>query len=137
MIRASGIRKSFGPLQVLKGVDLDVKAGEVVAIAGPNASGKTTLIKSILGLVKPDAGTILVDGRDALGGWEHRRLIGYMPQMARFPENLSGDELVSFIASIRGGGARPDPSLLESLRLNGQMRKPLGTLSGGTRQKIR
>jgi len=136
MIRVRGLRKAFGPLQVLKGVDLDVDPGQVVAIAGPNASGKTTLIKSILGLVKPDAGEIEIDRRPVLGKWEYRQTIGYMPQIARFPENLTGDELLEFVAALRERPRELGDELLRALRLNTETGKPLRTLSGGTRQKI-
>ena len=63
MITLSGIRKRFGALQVLDGVDLTLAAGRVTAIVGPNSAGKTTLIKSILGLTRVDAGVIAIAGR--------------------------------------------------------------------------
>ena len=85
MIQITDLYKKFGKLQVLRALTLIIPSGGVTAILGPNASGKTTLIKSILGLVRPDSGTITIDGKDVLGGTAYRRDIGYMPQIARFP----------------------------------------------------
>ena len=64
MIDIKGIKKSFGPLQVLKGIDLHIDKGEVVSIVGPSGAGKTTLLQIIGTLDRPDSGTIVVDGID-------------------------------------------------------------------------
>lgn len=136
MIRVAGLEKAFGPLQVLRRTDLEVSPGEVVALAGPNASGKTTLLRCILGLVRADAGLIEVCGSpvDAKGAYRSR--IGYMPQTASFPRNLTGEDLIAFVGGLRHGPRRADVAILESFHLLGQMQKPLRVLSGGTRQKI-
>src|SRR4029079_9580838 len=80
MIEIYGLRKRYGALQVLDGVDLVIAPGRVTAVLGPNAAGKTTLIKSILGLTHPDAGTILVNGTEIEPSGAYRSDIGYMPQ---------------------------------------------------------
>jgi len=80
MIAARGIRKRFGRLTVLNGIDLNVARGSVTAIVGPNASGKTTLNRIILGLVRADAGEITFDGKRLDGDAAYRARIGYMPQ---------------------------------------------------------
>lgn len=66
MIELHGIRKSFGPLEVLKGIDLNIEKGEVVSIVGPSGAGKTTLLQIIGTLYKPDAGSLLINGSDVL-----------------------------------------------------------------------
>ncbi len=136
MIRLEGVQKSFGRLRVLDGVDLDVARGRVTAIVGPNGSGKTTLLKSILGLVKPDAGRIVWEGTVLNGDWRYRERVGYMPQIVRFPENLTGRELIHMIEDLRGDGTDRDAELIEAFDLDPHLDKPFRTLSGGTRQKV-
>lgn len=135
MIRITGLTKRFGKLEVLRGVELRVRRGRITAIVGPNGSGKTSLIKTILGLVKPDAGDILLEDRALNGDSEYRNRIGYMPQGARFPENLSGAEIIHMLEDLRRV-EHEDRELLDRFRLNGELSKPIRTLSGGTRQKV-
>jgi Cu-processing system ATP-binding protein len=133
----SGLRKQFGRLRVLEGVDVALDAGQVTALVGPNAAGKSTLIKSILGLVRPDAGTITVLGETIGSDPHYRRFIGYMPQAARYPDNLTGDEVLALLADLRGGQAPHDHALRASLGLTAEtLARPVRTLSGGTRQKL-
>lgn len=133
----SGLRKQFGRLRVLEGVDVALDAGQVTALVGPNAAGKSTLIKSILGLVRPDAGTIAVLGETIGSDPHYRRFIGYMPQAARYPDNLTGDEVLALLADLRGGQAPHDHALRASLGLTAEtLARPVRTLSGGTRQKL-
>ena len=140
MIDVVGVSKTFGSLTVLDGLDLSVRPGRVTAVVGPNAAGKTTLIKIMLGLTHPDRGRIMLDGRPTTpdGAWRAR--IGYMPQIARFPENLSARHLLELLTRLRGTGggtgAAPDETLIHLLGLEPQLDKPLRTLSGGTRQKV-
>jgi Cu-processing system ATP-binding protein len=138
VIEVAGISKSFGDVRVLADVTTTFATGRVTALVGPNAAGKTTLIKTILGLVHQDAGSIKVDGQpvDAVGAY--RATVGYMPQIARYPENLTGADLVELLTDLRGGVGRValDESLMDRLRVREFLDKPLRTLSGGTRQKI-
>jgi Cu-processing system ATP-binding protein len=136
MIELRGVRKRFGALQVLDGVDLTVTPGRVTAVVGPNSAGKTTLIKSVLGLTRIDAGTITVDGAPVDAEGCYRSRIGYMPQSARFPENLSAADLFEMMRDLRGGSVERDEELVGSLGLERHMRQPLRVLSGGTRQKV-
>lgn len=136
MIELRGLEKRFGALHVLRGVDLQVGNGRVLAVVGPNGAGKTTLIKSILGLTRPDAGEILLDGVPVGGDDEYRSRIGYMPQIARFPENLTAKDLIALIKDLRDGAGTVDEELIERLALDAHLRKPLRALSGGTRQKV-
>ena len=136
MMDIVGVSKRFGGLTVLDGLDLSVRPGRVTAVVGPNAAGKTTLIKIMLGLTHPDRGRIMLDGRPTSpdGAWRAR--IGYMPQIARFPENLSARHLLELLTKLRGAGAPSDETLVHLLGLEPQLDKPLRTLSGGTRQKV-
>jgi Cu-processing system ATP-binding protein len=136
MISARGLRKRYGHLQVLNGIDLDIDAGKVTAVVGPNGSGKTTFNKIVLGLVRSDAGTLTFDGRVLDGNGRYRTRIGYMPQIARYPDNLCGDDVARLLSDLRGGSRALDRDLIERLALGDVMRAPLRTLSGGTRQRI-
>ena len=135
-IQITGLSKRFGSVEVLRSVDLVVRSGRVIAIIGPNGAGKTTLIKSILGLTRPATGRILFDGIDVIGEDDYRSRIGYMPQMARFPENLTGAELITMLKDLRGQAAELDVELVESFDLGMVLQQPLRVLSGGTRQKV-
>ncbi len=101
MIQVSKLNKNYGTVQALSSVDVDIEPGRITAVLGPNGAGKTTLIKSILGLVKPDSGVITVDGIRVNGESRYREMIGYMPQLARYPENLTVTEIVDMIRDIR------------------------------------
>ena len=135
MISFTDIRKRFGPLEVLKGVSLDVRPGAVTALVGPNASGKTTLIKIALGLTRADSGALRLDGAAVDDAGEYRRSLGYMPQIARFPENLRVRDVLELVAALRPGAPRDD-ELVGAFGLNAEMDSKLATLSGGTRQKV-
>ena len=136
IIRVQKLSKRFGKLTVLDDLDLDLETGRTTAILGPNGAGKTTLIKSILGLVIPDGGTITVAGERLDGSPEYRRRIGYMPQIARYPENLTAREILAMVSDLRGNPAGTDESLVDELRLEAELDKPFRTLSGGNRQKV-
>ena len=135
MIRIENIEKSFKKLQVLKGVNVEMEKGKIYAFLGPNGSGKTTLLKSILGLVRPDKGKIIIGEQDIHKQWEHRKKIGYMPQVASFPDNLNVQELFKMICDVRNMPAEYN-ELLRYFQLDDQLKSPLKTLSGGMKQKV-
>ena len=136
MIKIEKLNKKFGKLQVLKDIDLEMQDGNIYAIVGPNASGKTTLIKSILGLVKPDSGNIDVNGEGVNGNYSYRKYLGYMPQIARFPENLTVKEILHLVRDLRGNPEKTDHELIQKLKIEKELNKKLKNLSGGTRQKV-
>jgi Cu-processing system ATP-binding protein len=136
MIQIRGVQKRFGRLPVLRGIDLTVERGRVTALVGPNAAGKTTLIKCVLGLVRPDAGTLTFGGEPIGDGSAYRARIGVMPQTASFPENLSAAELLRMLRDLRGSGVETDEELIDEFALGPMLDRPLKTLSGGTRQKV-
>ncbi|KAA3631055.1 MAG: ABC transporter ATP-binding protein [Bacteroidetes bacterium] len=135
MVNIQHLYKSFGPVDVLQGVNLKIDESGIVAILGPNGSGKTTLIKSMLGMVIPQKGEIFIDEQQVLGKWEYRNDISYMPQIANFPQNLRVKELINMIKNLRTETSL-DQELIEQFKLQPFLDKKLGTLSGGTRQKV-
>src|SRR5690606_9877799 len=101
MIKIQQINKSFGKQQVLKEISLTFERGQGVALIGPNGSGKSTLIKVLLGLVVPNKGEIFFEGRSINGQSKYREQIGYMPQMSRFPANMTVNQLFNMMKSLR------------------------------------
>ena len=136
MINISGLTKNYGTLSVLKGVDLDLESGKISALIGPNGAGKSTMLKCLLGLVHPDNGEILFDGKPVIGENDYRARIGYMPQVAAFPGNLSGNDVMQLLKDIRPAGIPTDTSLIRDFSLEEEMQKPIKTLSGGNKQKV-
>lgn len=136
MIELKNILKTFDELPVLKGMSVTIPKGQSIGIVGPNGAGKTTMIKTILGLVKVDSGQILVNGKELNGDWHYRKDIGYMPQVARYPENMKVYELLEFIKGIRDQEPVFEQELIEQFSLESELEKPLRTLSGGNRQKV-
>jgi len=135
IIEVTGLRKSFGRLEVLKGIDCSCERGGVISILGPNASGKTTLVKAILGMVIPDKGTILFKGQPIVNTFTYKRHIGYMPQIGHYPDNMKIGQLFRMVMDIREQEAQ-DTDLLKAYQLDGMYHKTMRTLSGGTLQKV-
>ena len=136
MIVLKNIEKRFGKFHVLKNISFSVQPGKITAIVGPNGSGKTTIIKSILGLVKPDSGDILIDDKSIIGEHLYRKNIGYMPQVASFPENLTVQEVIKMISDLRDEKINIESNLIEILNLIPEMSKQIKNLSGGNKQKL-
>jgi Cu-processing system ATP-binding protein len=101
MITVKNLNKSFGKRPILRGVNVEFKKNQVVAVIGPNSSGKTTLIKCLLGLVIPDEGQILFDGSPVTATGEYRQHIGYMPQTGQYPDHMTVQDLFSMMDDIR------------------------------------
>ncbi|MEQ6168781.1 ABC transporter ATP-binding protein [Ekhidna sp. MALMAid0563] len=135
MIQVTDLNKSFGKLEVLKGVSFSINRPGVFAVLGHNGSGKTTLLKTILGMVIPNNGELQVNGAAIKRSWEYRKDIAYLPQIARFPENLTVIELIKMILDIRNQEGR-EGELIERFGLEKFLDKKLSDLSGGTRQRV-
>lgn len=136
MIEINQLYKSFGKLEVLKDINLDLKSSECIALIGPNGCGKTTLIKSILGMVIPTTGTIKVKEQLITKNFEYHKNIGYMPQIGRYPDNMSVGQIVEMIKDIRSSHEALDEDLLNAFKLKSIFNKQMRTLSGGTTQKV-
>jgi Cu-processing system ATP-binding protein len=135
-VRVDQLAKSFGRLTVLEQVNTTFQPGRITALIGPNAAGKTTLLKCILGLVRPDAGLIHVGDEIVDTRADYRHAIGYMPQAPSFPGHLSAREVTKMLIDLRGPGTALDDELITRFQLRASFDKPVRTLSGGTRQKL-
>lgn len=136
MISIEKVNKRFSGFQALQDIEATFSKGQTVALIGPNGSGKTTLIKCMLGMVIPDNGRILFKDKEIGKDVQYRSHIGYMPQIGRFPDNMTIDQVFRMMLDIRGETELADTQLMESLGLLSVMNKRMRTLSGGTRQKV-
>ncbi len=137
MIRIEQISKQFKKTQVLNNINTLFTPGQVVSLIGPNGSGKTTLIKCILGLVKPDSGMIFINGQKITGDPKYRSLIGYMPQIGRYPDNMKVGHLFELLRKVRNANeSELDTDLIIKFNLASYFNKAMRTLSGGMRQKV-
>jgi len=136
MVQIDRLDKRFGSLQVLKDLSLRINRQEITAIIGHNGSGKTTLIKIILGLTRADSGRLFIDGQMINADWLYRERIGYMPQVACFPENLTGWEVLNMLKDLRGNPSDIDEELIEAWHMESELNKRIRTLSGGNKQKV-
>ena len=117
MIEIKKCSKKFGKQEVLQNINLSFHKGECIALIGPNGCGKTTLIKSILGIV-------------------YREKIGYMPQIGRYPDNMTIGQIIEMIKKIRNSEQALDEDLINAFELEKMFLKQMRTLSGGTTQKV-
>ena len=131
MIQIKNLSKSYNKIKVLDDISIDIKPGEVSALLGPNGGGKTTLIKSILGLRFPDSG-IIVKNSDTLT----KIPIGYMPQIPNFPDNLKVIEIMEIIEKLESIPPLEKEYLIDSLNMSSILTKKFCELSGGMKQKV-
>jgi Cu-processing system ATP-binding protein len=136
VIAINNLSKNFGKLKALDHVATVCPKSECIALIGPNGSGKTTLIKSILGMVVPDSGTITFNGKTILDHWQYRDEIGYMPQIGRYPDNMTIGQVLDMMKDIRNKQTALDDDLIRAFALDQLLHKRMRTLSGGTRQKV-
>ena len=143
-IEISGLTRRFGQTEVLRGLDLSIASGELVALLGPSGSGKTTLLKILAGLDWPDAGQVRVEGADWLAIEARKRRIGFVFQhYALFPHMTVRDNL-AFGLTVRPKAERPDPAairakveeLLTFLQIPHLAGRYPAELSGGQRQRV-
>lgn len=135
MIEIKNLNKKFGKQHVLNDVSVSCQKGECIALIGPNGCGKTTLIKSFLGMVVPDSGTIEFDGASVLGEYQYRNRIGYMPQIGRYPDNMTIGQVFEMVQEIRQDN-NLDKELYDAFKIDELAHKKMSTLSGGTTQKV-
>lgn len=136
MIELEGISKRFGNLQALDDINIAFDAGKSYALIGPNGSGKTTMIKSILGMVIPTHGEIRVDGKSIANDWKYREKIGYMPQIGHYPQNMRIGQVIDMMKNIRRESVETDEELIDAFNLKKIYDKRMHAMSGGTRQKV-
>ena len=140
-LQARGLKKRYGELEVVKGVDLEIAAGECFGLLGPNGAGKTTTLKLCLGLIEPDAGTIRLLGHEVPAhAREARAKVGVVPQFDNLDPDFSVEEnlvVYSRYFGIAGGDIAPRlPQLLEFAGLAGRAEAKIQTLSGGMKRRL-
>jgi ABC-2 type transport system ATP-binding protein len=136
-VRIEGLRKSYGRVRALHGVDLEVHQGEIFGFLGPNGAGKTTTIRCMLDLIRPDGGRIEIFGLDPQKeAVAVRRRIGYLPGELRLEEGFTVESQLSLLSRLRG--KRLDRDTLRPLaqRLDLDPRTPVRNLSKGNKQKV-
>jgi len=139
-IKILGLRKSFGEKEAVAGIDLEIAAGSFAGLVGPNGAGKTTSLSMMTGLLRPDAGRILISGRDV---WADppaaKAIIGVVPAEARLFDRLSGEELLEYAGRLRGlpvAEARARAAqLLDVLDLTADAKRLVADYSTGMRKK--
>ena len=136
MIKIKNLTKKFNKFTALQNIDLECKKGHSIAFIGPNGCGKTTLIKCILGLNVIESGDILVNGNSVKNDFLYREKIGYMPQIGKYPENMTIGQTIKMIQNNRKNIENLDTELLEAFELPKLYDKKMSTLSGGTTQKV-
>ena len=146
MIAVRGLTKSIGAQEILRGVDLDVAKGETLVIIGRSGGGKSVLLKHLVGLMKPDAGEIWIDGENIIGLSERRlaairRKVGILFQGGALFDSMNVEENIAF--PLREAGER-DPNvieekvkeMLEVIELEGEQKKMPVNLSGGMKKRV-
>ena len=139
-IAVLGLRKSFGAKEAVAGIDLEIAVGSVAGLVGPNGAGKTTSLSMMTGLLRPDAGRVVINGLDV---WADpaaaKAVIGVVPAEARLFDRLSGAELLEYAGRLRGlpaGEARSRAAqLLDVLDLAADARRLVADYSTGMRKK--
>jgi len=139
-IEVRGLRKSFGPKEAVAGIDLEIAAGSLAGLVGPNGAGKTTSLSMMTGLLRPDAGQVLISGLDV---WADpvavKAVIGVVPAEARLFERLSGEEMLEYAGRLRGlpvAEARSRAAqLLDVLDLAADAKRLVADYSTGMRKK--
>ncbi|WP_446210879.1 ABC transporter ATP-binding protein [Micromonospora sp. IBSANI012] len=134
-VELAGLRKSFGPVTAVDSLDLRIAPGEVVAFLGPNGAGKTTTIDMLLGLARPDAGTVRIFGGDPGDAVRHGRVTAVM-QTGGLLKDLTVAEMVRMTAHFHGR-TRPVAEVLARAGLTEAADRPVGKCSGGQQQRLR
>jgi len=137
MIEITGLTKSYGRRRVLAGLDLSAAPGEVVLLVGANGCGKSTTLRLVAGLSRPDAGRIRIAGRDvAADGAAALAALSFLPQSPRFHERLTVAQVLAFYARLRGLPAARIEVVAARWGLEEFAGVTTGRLSGGTRQRV-
>ena len=140
MLTLTDVRKSFGATRAVDGLTLEIRRGEVFGFLGPNGAGKTTTISMLVGLIRPDSGTIVIDGAGSPDDPRTRAAIGVAPQAIALYDELTASENLSFFASLYGLQGRARASrvveLIELVGLADRGRERLGGYSGGMKRRL-
>ena len=139
MLEIRGLVKSYGRLEVLKGLDLTVRQGSLYGLIGCNGAGKSTLFKSILGFVFPQSGTILFRGQP-VDSLSFRQSVGFLPELVSFPPDLTAEEFLayawSFYAPLTPSTRQHIADTLGEVSLRECARRRIRTFSKGMKQRL-
>ena len=136
VVTVHGLKKSYGQIDAVRGVSLDIREGEIFGLLGPNGAGKTTLLECIVGLRVPDQGEITVAGIDATRRTRDvQQRIGVMLQSTALQDKITPREALQLFATFYRNAADPAP-LLERFSLTDKADATFDTLSGGQRQRL-
>lgn len=136
-IQVHSLTKSYGRVQALKGIDLEVKHGEIFGFLGPNGAGKTTTIRCLLDMIRPDGGVAFLLGINAQENpVQVQTMTGYLPGEMQFYDNMTGERQLRFFSDMRNG--RSEWSYVRHLadQLDLDLKQPIKNLSKGNKQKI-
>jgi ABC-2 type transport system ATP-binding protein len=139
LIRARGLRKSYGPVRAVQDLSFDVRSGEILGLLGPNGAGKSTTLRMLIGYQFPDAGTIALNGKDVFReGDEARADLGYLPEALPLYAEMSVRGYLSFFAGIKGvtSSRVAIDRVVDLLDLGAVIKRPCGNLSRGYRQRV-
>jgi Cu-processing system ATP-binding protein len=134
----SAVTRRFGKQAAVSGVDLTLRAGERVGLVGHNGAGKSTMIKMMLGLLRPSEGSVRVLGDDpaASGSAGDRGRLGYLPENVALYPSLTGAETLDFYARLKGLPVKRNAALIEKVGIAGAAHRRVGTYSKGMRQRL-
>src|ERR1700730_3624045 len=140
-LRLESLYKSYGEIKAVKGISLSMTKGEILGLLGPNGSGKSTTMKMVLGILRPDYGTVLVDGEDVTKDPIHvKRKMGYVPETPQLYEFLTGIEYIDFVAEMYGVPAQERKEriqhFLTGMQLAGHENEMISGYSQGMKQKV-
>jgi Cu-processing system ATP-binding protein len=137
MIRVEHITKQYGTFKAVDDISFEVRQGEVFALLGPNGSGKTTTMKTIVGLNVPTSGKVFINGIDVhRQPKQAKQFISYLPQRVVFPENLTAREVIRFYGTMRKLSNKIADEALAGARFNGFSDKLVSEFSGGMVQRL-
>lgn len=136
-VELRGVKKRFGSLEALKGVNLRIERGEKVGLLGPNGAGKTTLLRIILGLISPTSGEVLVKGKSVLDhGIELRRIMGYLPEETHLYDKLTVKYFLQFFSDLYDVERSKIYEVMEILGISSLKERKISTLSRGNRRRV-
>ncbi|MFY3652903.1 ABC transporter ATP-binding protein [Achromobacter xylosoxidans] len=138
LVTLAGVSKHYGAQHAIDGLDLQLREGECVALAGHNGAGKSTLIKLVLGLIRPTHGRVTLFGEDAhsRAAARLRDRIGYLPETVALHPSLTGVETLAFYARLKRRSLSGNPALLEKVGIAGAAHRRVGGYSKGMRQRL-